>query len=132
MKADLSKATARPWVKDYASTIGHIKSVPPNHGTSTPTICRYDTCAPSVPQVEREANAILIVEAVNSYDTAQKLAEAVLALCPVSHGSGPAAPCFDEFDYEVENKRGEWSVIDGKEWENLRTLAREFQKAGGE
>jgi len=59
-----------------------------------------------------------------------ELAEAVLALCPVSHGSGPVAPCFDEFDYEVEAKRGAWSVIDDAELEKLRALAREFQKAG--
>ena len=59
-----------------------------------------------------------------------ELAKAVLALCPVSHGSGPVAPCFDEFDYEVEAKRGAWSVIDDAELEKLRALAREFQKAG--
>lgn len=39
----------------------------------------------------------------------------------ISTSSGPAAPCFDEFDERVEARRGTWHAIDGKAIDRLRS-----------
>lgn len=60
--------TKGEWIVDYNGTIGHIKAVLPERASQgwTPTICRYDHCAPSISIEEAKANASLIVAAVNA------------------------------------------------------------------
>ncbi len=68
---DLNKHTPLPWAKDYGATKGHIKSIS-NFKDYTPTVARYsgrsniEICG-SLPEEEREANAELIVKAVNNF-----------------------------------------------------------------
>lgn len=38
----------------------------------------------------------------------------------ISSNSGPAAPCFDAEDYEVERNRGSWYAVDGAAIDSLR------------
>jgi hypothetical protein len=61
--------TPLPWVKDFGGTIGHIKSIALHEKGFTPTVCQYDknSKASSISDKEAQANAELIVTAVNSY-----------------------------------------------------------------
>jgi hypothetical protein len=40
----------------------------------------------------------------------------------VLSGQGPVAPVFDEFDQEVEGRRGSWYVIEGRAYPEFRAL----------
>jgi len=64
------KHTALPWRKDFGGTFGHIKSIGDCGFTTggvrkTPTVVRYDMPECVIPLDEQEANAELIVTAVN-------------------------------------------------------------------
>lgn len=112
MKADLSKATPRPWraalePDDRFPCRGNIYG------------CGVIVAAIGENYLNAEANTALIVEAVNAYDTAQKLAEAVLAIptdIPVSANN------YGYCTRVYPNRR---------EWDSIVALAREFQKEGG-
>lgn len=68
------KFTPGPWVKDYAGTIGHIKSVAERLDGKTPTVSKYPHASNDLLETlclsdeEVEANARLIAAAPEMYD----------------------------------------------------------------
>ena len=57
----------------------------------------------------------------------KELAEAAKNMIPISYNSGPAAPCFDAEDYEVERNRKGWVAIDEKEFKRLQSALKPFK-----
>jgi hypothetical protein len=64
---------------------------------------------------------------MNNVEELLSAAEGVLAGI-IAHGSGPAAPIFDEFDFEVERNRGSWCTVDGNAIDRLRAAVTAAKK----
>ena len=73
-----TKHTPGPWEADYGCTVGHIKSVWPGHEHGmTPTVARYDMCAPSILGAdEPQFNAHLIAAAPELLAALERLLQA--------------------------------------------------------
>lgn len=66
-------------------------------------------------------------------DDSEVVAAARLVLANIiAWGSGPAAPTFDEFDREVERKRGQWCAVDAEAVRKLRAAVMKHDAQAGE
>ncbi len=79
--------TPLPWAKDYGNTKGHIKAVINKGEYKTPTVCRYDVRVTTISKDEQEANAEMIVKAVNCHAELVAVVKMLLPLAEVMpHG----------------------------------------------
>jgi hypothetical protein len=133
MKTDFSKATARPWVYELKPDIRRIALARQlGLNDSGLTYCELRTIATRdhTPKLHgptylgiiyEEAAANLIVTSANAFDTAQKLAEAVLE----TDDGEPCTWCgYPNPDEPLQKHREKCAL--GK----AQALARDFQKAG--
>lgn len=66
------KFTPGPWVADFGSTFGHIKSIAPNPTGRTPSVARYDVLPDDLMgQDEKNANAALIAASPDMLEALQ-------------------------------------------------------------